>query len=132
MAVNMTLHSTNAQRRGVSVGVYKINDDVVAAESTVGILPKNVLVTGGYVQMTKESSVASSTVDVTINGTTFKTGASATSTTTTAVAVQKYLPTGGDVNIKAGSTAPTNFEGVLVVEYIELDKVVGEYTEVIR
>jgi hypothetical protein len=42
-----------------------------------------------------------------------------------------YSATGGDIVVKDGGTAPgdTAWEGYIIIEYIELGKVTGEYTD---
>jgi hypothetical protein len=50
----------------------------------------------------------------------------------TVVAAQVYRATGAGIVVKPGATAPAagNLTGELIVEYIELDKTTGEYTQI--
>jgi hypothetical protein len=50
----------------------------------------------------------------------------------TLVAAQLHRPTGASIVVKPGATAPAagNLTGELIVEYIELDKTTGEYTQI--
>ena len=121
------------QKRGVSVAVADIVDaDVQAAGSTLFTLPANVMVTALTVLVITAASAG--TVDIAFNGT--EIGSEVVVSTVGAiievpVPAAAYSATGGDILVDEGAVAITGgtFVGKLIVEYIELNKVTGEYTD---
>jgi len=117
----------NNQKRGVGVS---IGDACPTEDNVLFNLPQNVMVTSVAI-VTKEADTSSgATMDVEVDGTVI-----GDELKVDAVGVDKkdaavYFDTGGAVSIKPGSTAPGGDGSVrLVVEYIELDKLSGEYTD---
>lgn len=131
---NMTQTDRFAQRRGVSVGVYTLKEaDILASgNAVVANLPANVLIISSRVIVTTKSSTASSSISIDVGSTAVHANASvaadAVVTSTTAV----YAPTGGALKVKPGTTPPAagDLVATVVIEYIELDKVNGEYTAI--
>ena len=119
----------NNYKREISVGV---SDDMSTADNTVFNLPANSLVTGVYVYVSAADTTASSTVDVKV-GTTVVADEVAVAATGVAsgTVAPTYFADGGAVAIAAGATAPAG-DGAcrLVVEYVELDLVTGELTNI--
>lgn len=129
---NLMLKERFAQKRGVSVGVFKLTEaEIVAAgNAVVANLPANSLVISSRVVPTVVSGTASSTISVDVGATTIQTNAAVTALTPVTSTTAFYFPTGGKIKVKPGTTAPAagTLEVLVVVEYIELDKVNGEYT----
>ena len=129
------LTGINNQKRGVSVLVADLVEaDILTTGSIYATLPPKTVVTGISVIVTTVSGTAGATLDVDYNGSevgseiAITTAGTIVDTVTTANA---YSATGGNIVVTAGSTAPATgaFVGKLVVEYIELDKTTGEYTD---
>lgn len=125
---------TNNQKRGVSVlSCPFVEADIVAGGSIFATLPPRTLITNVIVNVTTVSGTASSTVDVEANGTVVANEVAVTvagAIVGTIVAAAAYLPTGGDIEVLAGAVAPAagGLVGDIIVEYVELDKTTGEYT----
>lgn len=131
----------NNQKRSVSVMVSEqlasaagssgIPLAVVTDGSTVATLPDKSLITG-VVLMVSAASDTSDTIDVTYAGNVIANEIEADATGAnvgTLVDTATYSATGGDIVVKNGSQpVDTTFRGRLIVTYVELDKVTGEYT----
>jgi len=123
----------NNQKRAVCVLVADLEEaDILTTGSVYGNLPDNVLVMSAGVLVTTASGTASSTLDITINGTVVAnevdvddTGFKAGTITEDA----RYFATGGEVVVRAGAVTPAagTLVGQLVIEYIELNTVTGAY-----
>ncbi len=133
-AENLTRENTNNQKRGVCVAVTEgLTEEQILGDGCVPFtLPENVLIISAAINVTNISGTASSTVDIRVGSTVI---ANEVPVTVAGFVegidnvVRKY-PTGGDVTILAGATAPANGALVtdLIIQYIELDKHTGEYT----
>ena len=125
---------TNNQKRSVSVlSVPLLEADILTTGSIYATLPARSLILSVTVNVATVSGTASSTVDVSAAGTVVANEVAVTVAGVivgTVVSAAAYLATGGDIVVLAGSTTPADgaFVGDLVVEYIELDKTNGEYT----
>jgi len=125
---------TNNQKRGVCVlSVPLLEADVIGAGSIYATLPPRSVIKSVALVKKVASATASATLTVRANGANIATNVNATTagyTAGTLVASAAYLATGGDIEVIPGGTTPAagDFEGDLVVEYIELDKTTGEYT----
>ena len=124
----------NNQKRGVSVLVADLAEaDILTTGSIYATLPDNTVIMSVAVLVTTASGTPSSTLDVTYNGTVVANEIDVDDTgmkVGTVVEDAAYSATGGDVVVLAGAVTPAagTLVGKLVVEYIELDKVTGEYT----
>jgi len=124
----------NNQKRGVSVLVADLAEaDILTTGSIYATLPDNTVIMSVAVLVTTASGTVSSTLDVTYNGTVVANEIDVDDTgmkVGTVVEDAAYSATGGDVVVLAGAVTPAagTLVGKLVVEYIELDKVTGEYT----
>jgi len=122
----------NNQKRGVSVAVTEQITYAAAAtpSDTVFTLPANSMVTGVYAIVT-DAAGAGDTLDVVVGATVVanEIAISALGVASGTVAVTNF-PTGGAVTVVAGAGAALGDASTyqVVVEYIELDKVTGEYT----
>ncbi len=124
----------NNQKRAVSVlSAPFVEADILTTGSTYATLPARSLIISVGILVTTASGTATSTLDVTANGTVVANEVDVDDTgwkAGTVVEDAAYLATGGDIVVKSGAVAPAagTLVGELVVEYIELDKVTGEYT----
>ena len=132
---NKTRDGLLAQKKGVCVAVIPFVEADILVDGAVYVsLPPRSLITRVTSNITTESGTASSTLDVVANGVVLVNElpvAIADIADETLVAAARYLATGGELVIKAGATTPADgaLIGELIVEYIELDKNTGEYTE---
>ncbi|MDX1810302.1 MAG: hypothetical protein R3240_00020 [Gammaproteobacteria bacterium] len=133
---NMTREANAFQKKGVCVlSAPVLEADIVAdaAGAVYAVLPPRSLITNIIVNVTTVSTTASATVDVAVNGTVVANEVAVTTAGAivgTIVSGEAYLATGGELTVLPGSTAPAAGDLVadIVVEYIELDKNIGEYT----
>lgn len=134
-ATDATRESNYFQKRGVSVFVADfVETDINGDGSKFGNLPERSLVIAAGILVTTVSTTGSSTLDILVGSTVVANEVAVTAAgfiAGTMVAANQYFATGGDIIVKDGSTAPAagDLVGELVMEYIELDKVTGEYTE---
>lgn len=125
----------NNQKRGVSVlSAPFVEADILVAGSIYATLPPRSLIQKVSVLVTTASGTTGGTVDVSANGTVVANEIDVDDTGAkvgTVVEDAAYLATGGDIVVLAGSTTPADgaLVGDLVIEYIELDKTNGEYTD---
>lgn len=129
---DLTREGLNNQKRGVSLGVSDSISYAAAAtpDDTIFNLPQNSLVTGVYAIVT-DAAGAGDTLDVKVGATVVadEIAISALGVASGTVA-PAHFPTGGAVTVVAGAGAALGDAAAyrVVVEYIELDKVTGEYT----
>ena len=130
--VDITRNSLYNQKRESVAIVADVSEAEILAVAGVVNLPKRCLVTDVYAIVKTASTTAGSQVSLRVGAT-----AIATDLPVSAVGVQReatvapqYFATGGLVEIIGGTTPPAAGDLVseYVVEYIELDKVTGEYT----
>lgn len=127
---DLTRTGLNNQKRGVSVFVSEYMATAVAQDDTLANLPSNIVVQNAYVVVTTASGTATDTVDIkvgsTVVGNECLVGVLGLGVGTPA---PTYFATGGALSVVSGADAPDT-AGVyqVVVEYLELDKVNGEYT----
>lgn len=132
---NKTRDALFGQKKGVSVAVIQfVEADVVADGSVFVQLPARVMIQNITSNITTASTTATSTLDIEANGVVLVNEmavAAANIGDETLVAAARYLPNGGELVLKPGAVAPAagDLVGELIVEYIELDKNCGEYTE---
>lgn len=125
----------NNQKRAVQALVAPLVEaDILTTGSVYAKLPARSLIIGVSIIVTTVSGTVSSTLDVQANGSVVANEIAVTSAGAiegTLVNTATYLATGGDITVLAGGTTPAagDFVGELVVEYIELDKANGEYTD---
>ena len=124
----------NNQKRSVSVlSVPFVEADILTTGSIYATLPPRSLILSVSVLVTTVSGTAVSTVDVEANGVVIANEVAVTvagNIVGTVVSAAAYLATGGDIEVLAGAVTPAtgSLVGDLVIEYIELDKTNGEYT----
>lgn len=132
--MNMTIKNRNAERRAVSVGVFPVTEaDILASgNAVVANLPKNSLVINTRVIVTTASGTASASITVAVGSTNIAANVAVTSAAVVSNTTAQHFPSGGAITIKPGTTAPAtgSLVATVVVEYIELDKVNGEYTAI--
>ena len=125
----------NNQKRSVSVlSVPLVEADILTTGSIYATLPARSLILSVSVNVVTVSGTASSTVDVEANGAVVANEVAVTvagNIVGTVVSAAAYLATGGNIEVLAGAVTPEDgaFVGDLVIEYIELDKTNGEYTD---
>lgn len=123
----------NNQKRGVCVvSAPLVEADILTTGSIYANLPPKSLVVRVGILVTTASGTASSTLDVDYNGSEIGSEIAVSSAGWVSDAVttaNAYSASGGDIVVSAGSVTPAagDFVGRLIVEYIELDKVTGEY-----
>jgi len=124
----------NNQKRSVSVlSVPFVEADILTTGSIYAALPPRSLILSVTTVVTTVSGTSSATIDVEANGTVVANENAVTvagAIVGTVVAAAAYLATGGNIEILAGATTPADgaLVGDLVIEYVELDKTNGEYT----
>lgn len=124
----------NFQKRGVCVlSVPLAEADVLTTGSIYATLPERVVITSVGINVTTASTTATADLAVDFNGAALEAAILVDGLgmiVGTPIATAAYSETGGNVVVKAGATTPAagDFVGDLVIEYIELDKVTGEYT----
>ncbi len=138
MAVeDLTKTGLNNQKRGVSVAVMKgITEAQILTTGCIPFkLPENSLVTNVIVNVTTVSTTSNAVVKVEYGASGEELAVDIAVTAAgaivgTIVAGKAYLALGGNITILSDGTAPAAGDLVcdLIVEYIELDKVTGEYT----
>lgn len=132
---NKTRDGSFHQKKGVSVLVAAfVEADILVDGAVYGNLPDRILITRLTSNITTESGTANATLDVLANGVVLVNElpvAIADIADETLVAAARYLVTGGEFVIKAGAVTPADgaLIGEILMEYIELDKNTGEYTQ---
>lgn len=119
----------NNQKREVRVMVVPVTGPELADDGSIyATLPENSTVIQ-YALTTLVAGAATSTAQININGSNHGSAlATAAAGTVVGATAAKYA-TGGDVILKAGTTAPgANFVGELEICYVETNMVNGEYT----
>lgn len=125
----------NNQKRGVCVlSAPLVEADILTTGSQYATLPPRSLIIAAGIIVTTASGTATATLDIVANGTVVANEVDVDDTgwkVGTVVEDAAYLASGGDIVVRAGAVTPANgaFVGDLVVEYIELDKTTGEYTD---
>lgn len=130
MATNVIREGRNNMKRDDSNIVSEIY--ATAGDFEEVILPEEVVVLDSYLNVLKADSTSGATMDIVVAGTTVNDEVKV-DTTGVNTGTQKftYFKTGGLVEVKTGDTAGAG-DGLqqLVLRYIELNKVTGEYTKV--
>ena len=121
----------NHQRRvvnavvGENLSAADVNDIAIIAT-----LPPNALVVG-YQVIIKEAAGSGEQINITYNNTAV---ASDVVVDTVGIVGAYNTPShavgGGNISVRPGTTAPTAGLFDVIVEYIDIDKTTGEYTEV--
>ena len=135
-ATDRTRDDLNFQKKGVSVAVAPFVESEITGDGSIFFnLPPRSVIIGIAVNVTTVSTTASSTLDVNYNGS--EVGSEIAVTVAgvivdTVTPANAYSATGGQLVVKAGSTAPAagDLVGEIIVQYIELDKNCGEYTTI--
>jgi len=118
------------QKREPSVAVAAVTEAQILAVAGVCNLPARSLVTGVKSIVTTASTTAGAQVTIKVGAVAIATNIAVATTGVKVTATPGYFPTGGLVTIVGGTTSPAagNLVSEYIVEYIELDKVSGEYT----
>ena len=131
MSVNRKREGKYNQKRGVSVLTIPFTESQVIGDGSVfATLPANSLVIYANMTVTTASGTVSATIQPVINGSNYGAALAVTAAGSTNINTPVYLATGGDVVLMPGATAPATgaLVGIMTIEYIENDKVTGEYT----
>lgn len=135
---NKTRENSNFQKRNVSVSIGRnlLEADILTDGQIVFVLPEKIVIQSLKVLVRTVSSTGSATVDVLVGATVVANEIAVTALGAiagTVTAANAYQASGGNVTIKAGAVTPAAGDLVcdLIIEYIELDKHNGEYTEII-
>lgn len=135
-AEDKTRDDLNFQKKSVCVMVAPLVETEINGDGAIiGVLPERVIITDVILNVTTKSGTASATIDVLVGSDVvaneIDVNSAAGAIVGTVVAAQAYRATGGNVTVRDGSTAPAAGDLVMeaVIEYIELDKNTGEYTE---
>lgn len=132
---NKTRDGSFHQKKGVCVAVMAIVEADILVDGAVYVnLPDRVMITRVTSNITTASGTANATLDVLANGVVLVNElpvAIADIADETLITAARYIATGGELVIKAGAVTPADgaLIGEILVEYIELDKNTGEYTQ---
>lgn len=124
------------QKKGVCVAVIPfVEADILVAGSEYLNFPKRTMIQSITSRISTASGTATATLDIYADGVVIVNEMAVTAadvTDETLVAAARYLATGGQLNIRAGAVTPADgaLVGELIIEYIEMDKNTGEYTEI--
>jgi len=130
-----TRDNVNYQKRAVCVLVAPLVEaDILVAGSIYGVIPERSIIKSVRVNVKTISGTSSATLDVLAGAAVI---ANEVAVTVAGVIVgtdvpgENWLATGGNITVRSGSVSPANgaFIGDLIIEYIELDKKTGEYTQ---
>jgi hypothetical protein len=134
MATDIRREGLNNQKRGICVMVSDLlaDADIASTGSTIATLPAQSVIIAARVMTTVVT--ASGGVALDYNGSAIEAAIVCTALgplAGTVIGTAAYSATGGDIVVKDGGTAPgdTAWEGYIIIEYIELGKVTGEYTD---
>lgn len=119
------------QKRTASYMVIPFTEAQILVDGSIfATFPQRSLIRGITMVTITASGTASSTVQPVANGTNLGSALAVTTAGAATATTSVYLPTGGDLVLKSGATAPAtgSLVGEFVVEYVELDKTNGEYT----
>ena len=127
---DLTKTGLNNQKRESSFGVCETLATSATMNDTIFNLPANSLVISAKAIVTTVSGTATDTVDIKVGSTVVANevvvGVAGVQVGTQ---VPAYFATGGAVSVVAGADAPDTAGRIrIVVEYLELDKRSGEYT----
>lgn len=127
---DITRNDLYNQKREPSVAVASVTEAEILAVAGVVNLPERSLVTGVKTIVKTASGTAGAQVTVKVGATAIATNVAVSTTGVKTTASPGYFATGGLVTINGGTTPPAagDLDSEYVVEYIELDKVSGEYT----
>lgn len=132
---DLTREGLHNQKRGVCVvaGLDLAEADLLVDGARVAILPEESIITKVSLNVTTVSGTATSTLDVLVGAAVVANEMAVTVAgliAGTLVTGEAYLPTGGDLILKAGAVTPADGALIcdLIVEYIEREKVTGELT----
>ncbi len=134
---NQTRKASICQKKTSRVAVIPFVESEILVDGSVYLsLPPRVMITRIWSNITGGSATVNATLDIVYNGTVLVNELAAVAvdlTAETLVAAAQYSATGGELVIKAGAVTPAagNLVGELIVEYIELDRNTGEYTEML-
>lgn len=119
------------QKRTASYMVIPFTEAQILVDGSIfATFPQRSLIRGITMATITASGTATSTVQPVANGVNLGAALAVTTAGAATATTSVYLPTGGDLVLKSGATAPAtgSLVGELVIEYVELDKTNGEYT----
>jgi len=121
----------NNQKRKISIAKFDIleADLVSVGNAIVANLPQRIAVTAVKTIVTTASTTATSNITVKVGATSIATNVAVATTGLKATATPGYFATGGIVTVAPGTVPPAAGDLVceVLIEYIELDVVTGEY-----
>ena len=130
--VDITRNGLYNQKRSVSVGVFDLTEAEILAVAGVANLPERCVVTDVKAIVKTVSTTGSSSISVLVGAVDIGNDIAVTvaGVIPEVTVAPKYFPTGGAITVVGGATPPAAGDLLVevVVEYIELDKVTGEYT----
>ena len=130
--VDITRNGIMNQKREPSFAVLPVTEAEILAVAGAVNLPSRCIVLGVHANVITPSTTAGSQVSLLAGAVPIATDMAVTvaGVIPEATLAPVYLPTGGLVTIVGGTTPPAAGDLVseYIIEYIELDKVSGEYT----
>lgn len=130
MATDMTRVGLNNQKRESSYSVSEITATAATLDAVLFNLPANSLLLAAFVIVTTASGTSTDTIDVKVGSTVVANEVVVGTTgTKTGSVTPAHFATGGAVSVVAGADAPDaagRFR--VIIQYLELDKRSGEYT----
>lgn len=120
--------SKNEQKKMVCVATADIDFEDINDDAIVFTLPIDSVIVRAYV-LELTTATTSSTCDITV-GTTTVVNEGALDASGELTVIYADAPTGGNVTISDGATAPTAGTFRFIFEYVEYTKTTGEYTTV--
>jgi len=130
MATNVILEGRNNMKRDDAICVSEVY--ATAGDFIIANIPEETVVLKSVLNVLKADSTAGATMDIVVNGVTVNDEVKVdTVGVNTGSETLGYFKTGGKIEVKTGGTAGAG-DGLqqLVLEYVELNKVNGEYTTV--
>jgi len=132
---NKTRDGILAQKKSICVASCPVLEADILVDGAVYVnLPPRSLIVAVIANVVTVSGTANATIDVLANGAVVANEVPVTvagAIVGTVITTAAYLLTGGELVVKAGAVTPADgaLVGDVIVEYIELDKNTGEYTE---
>jgi len=119
------------QKRQVTASIFTLGEADVLGSALVATLPARVVVTSVLTNVLTASGTTSANIKVVAGAKTVASNVAVATAGLKTTNTPQYLPTGGDVTISAGTTAPAtgSLQVEVIISYIELDKTTGEYTD---
>jgi len=130
MATNVILDGRNNMKRDDAICVSEVYATV--GDFIIANIPEETVVLKSRLNVLKADTDSSANMDIVVNGVTVNSDIDVTKVgVNTGTETLGYFKTGGKIEVKTGSAAGAG-DGLqqLILEYVELNKVNGEYTTV--